>query len=688
LPNSYQILDGVKAVSLSSLSPDAWSPADPLDSPSETSARRLHATVPILSRALDVRAKAVATIPLRLERNGKDIADSKEGRAILARLRGLMYRSEVGLCMSAAAYWELATNRAGRNLTPYWCATGTVTETRDPETGEPTFYRAGSRNGRGTMGRMATERVAAIYMPSDNVDVGIDPDVAPVRAVLTSAGLLRGLDQYSITFFARGGVKITLLQVESGLPKPERDKLRDWWDRATRGVRDAFRSLVISNKIEPKVIGSDPKDTAAPELQAAAREDVAVGLGVPMSLLYSSALAGGTADAERLNFYELTVVPEVDLILPVANERWLSRLGLEAIGDYDRLEVRQWAFAKQAEALQKLVGDQPILTVNEARTLLGMLPMAHADEPPEPPPALPDGDEPPPEPPAPTNAPDPEAKAMAQWETKALKRMRGSRSPAVAFVSDALDPDDAALIRERLAHATTPEAVKAAFAIPPPGSDLSPDERALYDALVPIFTRYGRETVRAILAGNSVDDRALAAEILAALSAALAPVVSGQALTLAAGIGPALDEATAAGLGAAYAQQQVAQRVTAITETTRQAIQKAVSVHRETPGMTREQLESVLRPAFGPRRAESIAITEVTNASSAATSATQDWLAERGLVFVRMWRTNNDEKTCPVCGPLNGKPEREWVDRFPDGPAAHPRCRCFVTLAEDEEANQ
>jgi hypothetical protein len=256
----------------------------------------------------------------------------------------------------------------------------------------------------------------------------------------------------------------------------------------------------------------------------------------------------------------------------------------------------------------------------------------------------------------------------------------------VAFESPDLDLEEAALIRERLEGADSPDAVKRAFDVPPPGADLSPEERALYEALTPILARYGRDAVAAVLAGEPFDDAALAAELQAAMTAALASVVAGRALALAAEIGPDLDEAAAAALGAQYARERVALRVAGISETTRKVVQKTVDLYRQTPGMTRGQLEAVLRQGFSQRRAESIAITETTNADSAATVYTQGWLRERGLVFVRVWRTSGDEKECSICSPLNGTTEEAWKDRYPDGPAAHTRCRCFITLQPVEEA--
>lgn len=35
---------------------------------------------------------------------------------------------------------------------------------------------------------------------------------------------------------------------------------------------------------------------------------------------------------------------------------------------------------------------------------------------------------------------------------------------------------------------------------------------------------------------------------------------------------------------------------------------------------------------------------------------------------------------CPICGPLEGAPEEEWRAEFPNGPPAHPRCRCSSSI--------
>jgi hypothetical protein len=80
-----------------------------------------------------------------------------------------------------------------------------------------------------------------------------------------------------------------------------------------------------------------------------------------------------------------------------------------------------------------------------------------------------------------------------------------------------------------------------------------------------------------------------------------------------------------------------------------------------------------------------IAVTEITRAQSLATRYYQEYLRRAGITMVRVWRTNRDDLVCAVCGPLNGKPESAWADRYPNGAPAHAGCRCTHTLQLESE---
>ena len=110
-----------------------------------------------------------------------------------------------------------------------------------------------------------------------------------------------------------------------------------------------------------------------------------------------------------------------------------------------------------------------------------------------------------------------------------------------------------------------------------------------------------------------------------------------------------------------------------LNETSRRAVQQAVSrffTDQQTIGDLREQLTGV----FGPVRADMIASTEVTRAAVEGERALIRDLERQGVQFVPTWRTSEDERVCPLCGP---RADQAIMDG--QYPPIHPRCRCWVT---------
>jgi hypothetical protein len=114
--------------------------------------------------------------------------------------------------------------------------------------------------------------------------------------------------------------------------------------------------------------------------------------------------------------------------------------------------------------------------------------------------------------------------------------------------------------------------------------------------------------------------------------------------------------------------------VRGLTDNTRSALQKQVSLFQSTPGMTLAQLRDSLAPTFGPVRAGMIATTEVTRSSAQGEAGTVRLLKEQGIDMIAKWNTNNDERVCPICGPRN---QKKQGDGWTELPPAHPRCRCW-----------
>jgi SPP1 gp7 family putative phage head morphogenesis protein len=89
------------------------------------------------------------------------------------------------------------------------------------------------------------------------------------------------------------------------------------------------------------------------------------------------------------------------------------------------------------------------------------------------------------------------------------------------------------------------------------------------------------------------------------------------------------------------------------------------------------------------QRAIRIARTEISSAANAGRYLSWEEANARGLLppdSKKRWLTNIDERTCPICQPLNGT-LIPWQGTFSTGdimPPAHPNCRCTSVIVPGE----
>jgi len=93
----------------------------------------------------------------------------------------------------------------------------------------------------------------------------------------------------------------------------------------------------------------------------------------------------------------------------------------------------------------------------------------------------------------------------------------------------------------------------------------------------------------------------------------------------------------------------------------------------------KKETKAKVKSIFGPERAEGIAVTETT----AATSQAGERAVVRTVGFTSndTWFTENDARVCPICAPLHNTKRVVWGAQFPEGPPAHPVCRCWIHYA-------
>ena len=133
-----------------------------------------------------------------------------------------------------------------------------------------------------------------------------------------------------------------------------------------------------------------------------------------------------------------------------------------------------------------------------------------------------------------------------------------------------------------------------------------------------------------------------------------------------------------------WAREYVYDLIKDIDATSRVMLQSAISQFVETPGFTIGDIMDLL--PYDEDRAQRIAVTEVTRAYSKATQLAGDDLKKEfpGVRIIDTFFTNNDDRVCDLCGPLNGKevdhgdlfyePQNEYQDGYEP---LHPECRCW-----------
>jgi SPP1 gp7 family putative phage head morphogenesis protein len=663
----------------------------------EKGVQELASTVAFLYRGIEMRASSLAVIPWSIYRaKGEDTVWSSEDPMPPPELQGfadlqeILYRTEASLCLVSAAYLARLRNRI-RTAGIQWLDPNTMTPMWTPQ-GLTHFQRASMFDTR----NMPTEDVIYIWQKGLSE---IYPKRSPAYAALAAANSLNALDAFVASFFSRGAVKATLLTVKQQPLPAEANRLKAWWMRTVSGMRNAFASEVISAEVEPVVIGEGISELSNTDLSQEKREDISTALGVPHSLLMSDAANMATAESDRKNFYEMTVLPQANLIERQLNAQLWMPMGLRMTFAPQEMGIFQEDETRRAEAFATYVaaGIKPSI----AAELLGVeLPegFTYVDLDTEPPivvqevgdqqsHALPELED---------NADEKEAerKRFVRWAKKRANPC------AEDFKSTILsDADKEALLGDMgivpfgmTGGMYTPDAVKAMIL------QLDPDDPEaeqkirmglegksaktlrqafleMYETLMPGAMTFADEAAqlaemeRLIRTDSKVRD---AIERMLVDSADLGVSVAVSQLE---GVGYGMDWTMPNTQAREWAKNHVGTLVQGIDQTNLNTLREAAARWIGN-GEPLQSLIDDLAPLFGRSRAEMIAATEITKAFFEANQLT--WKASE-VVGEMVWQTAADERVCPICGALHGETvELGQSFRGSHTPPAHPRCRCWV----------
>jgi HK97 family phage portal protein len=449
--------NGLKSIPLSAFGPEAWTSL--FGSASEGTAAAYYERVPWLYAPVNLIANAVGSLPVRWEDPATDEPIDEPSTTWGQSFGDLLNAVTGDLLLYGAGYVFRANNRRGvptelRRLLPT-----TITPKFDAVAGLTHFERRLN----GQMMRLELADVIYFWEPNRVGETG--PGTSRARAALAASGALAAIDASTENLFANGAIRPTIAFIDEQMPDAELQRVESTIRRRLQGVKNAFGFTAVSKKVEFSTIGDKPSDLTMPELTASKRQDVATALGVPESMLSSSAANYATSHQDTLNFYDMTVIPIAKKLLSAFNSQCFEALGFCVETAEDELEIYQAMQGEQVAALAQLV-DRRIITINEARERVGFAPfedpaMLEPEEPQSDPQAA--GEEPDALPEPEDNPADTQQKdELRAWQRFVTRRLKEGR-PVRAFKAQYLPAVTVAAIEGQIEAETDPAAVRAVF---------------------------------------------------------------------------------------------------------------------------------------------------------------------------------------------------------------------------------
>lgn len=351
----------MKSIPLNQLPPEAWQHLS--GTPAATSVLKLYNSVPWLYRGVNLIADAVGNMPWAYhDQAGAEVEDARLPFDV--SLRDCLNTAAGDYVLYGAVYFHKGMNRLGvPTRLQRWIPTS-VTPKIDADAGLTAFERRWG----GQAQSFAIEDVAYLWYPNREAELGAG--TPPAVVALKAGGLLGAIDGYGSGWFENGAQGVTLLFFEGSPNDTELARIDSWIQRRLTGLKNAGRTLGVRTKPDAVTLGETPDKMALAELTDKKREDVATGLGIPHSLLFSNAANFATARQDDIHFYTKTVTPLSERLGDMLTDTVFSRFGLTLKPHPERIELFQNLEAEKSQALA-LMRDRRAISINEYRDTMG-----------------------------------------------------------------------------------------------------------------------------------------------------------------------------------------------------------------------------------------------------------------------------------------------------------------------------
>jgi len=327
--NRYIVTDGVKSIDLPQYPNEAWHFYE-----GEPEAKEdFYATVSAVFRAVNLTASATSQIPFALvKKSGRDYdisSDWKNKVGFMPKPSELIRLWRMSLSMTNSAYGFMERTKAtGQNLR--YIVPTTISPVVDNILGLTGFKRS---IGNGTKEYPLDTKCPIFWMwRMDHTTELLPAKATEFRAMCAAAGILYYSDHFIQAFFKRGGIKPTMLVLKGMTTKDNIDKIESVWDKIIRGgykyLGKIFQGVDAAGGLEAQTIGEGVDTLKDQNLTNSKIADVAMSIGMPLSLLLSNSANYATALTEYKAWYENSLAPWCNFMAEEMTDKLFKRYDL------------------------------------------------------------------------------------------------------------------------------------------------------------------------------------------------------------------------------------------------------------------------------------------------------------------------------------------------------------------------
>jgi hypothetical protein len=313
-------------------------------------------------RAFNLKANTVAGVPFSLfSKSGEEYDNSNEWEnkvKFLPNPQEILRLDTLSL-MASNTFYNLKTSDAlgYRTRGLYNAIFSSFTPYVNPVTAQLDYIerRIGSHTERYTPDDKRLIRAWRLdhtteVLPSQNTEA---------KAILSSAGIIANQDAWVEHFYKRGGIKATLVALKGLIQGSEtKEEAEKGWSQWLKGIGKWFgRPARIYNAeaIDIKPIGAGVDDMKDNKIYEQAIANIAMGTGMPLSLLLANSANYATAQEEKATWYDNDIIPMCKWIAFEYNRQLWEPLGFYMQFQPQTLDPNQQDETEKADAISQYI---------------------------------------------------------------------------------------------------------------------------------------------------------------------------------------------------------------------------------------------------------------------------------------------------------------------------------------------